>query len=393
MRILEPTEERVVLFLDGTRVEGQPPMAGAAAVRVKGMGQVTESVVQKMVYRAASHGEVQAVADAVGEIGEDVPELWMVVDAEADMASLRRLASRPLHEALGTGLASQVYAIWHGLEMKKVPLVIHLVKQESHRAGVGNHEADGAVQAVDKEQEPEWRVPERKEHLHLVHIPPRVGEEEKARWVVEEDRGKQELRVYPQPVHMLAQVRGGPEVVELNEYLEGKVGQRVHYPNVLRPESLPKRLQTRRLQAITGQVPVRETIMRWYRHKGMDLPEEYMRCHCGQGQETYEHFMRCEQYKGVEEPLVRDQDVSLLKKGARGRSAVERELGKEGHRKGLWHMVIVKLLWRALQEHTVAPEAMAHRLLRRMVEHLQERMACRETQLEARAEDMRDPVT
>ena len=317
----------------------------------------------------------------------------MVVDAEADMTSLRRLASRPLHEALGTGLSSQVYAIWHGLEMKKVPLVIHLVKQESHTAGVGNHEADGAAQAVDKEQDPEWRVPESKGHLHLVHIPPRVGEGEKARWVVEEDRGRQELRVYPQPVHMLAQVRGGPEVVELNEYLEGKVGQRVHYPNVLRPKSLPKRLQTRGLQAITGQVPVRETIMRWYRHKGMDLPEEYMQCHCGQGQETYEHFMRCAQYKGIEEPLVRDQDVPLLKKGARGRSAVERELEKEWHRKGLRHMVIVKSLWRALQEHTVAPEAMAHRLLQRMVEHLQERMACRETQLEARAEDMRDPVT
>ena len=303
---------------------------GGSGGKGQGVGQVTESVVDKMVYGAASHGEMQAVADVVGEIEEDVREVWMVVDAEADMASLNRLASRPLHEALGTGLSSQVYAIWHGLEMKKVPLVIHLVKQESHRAGVGNHEAYGAAQAVDKEREPEWRVPESKEHLNLVHIPPRVGEEEKARWVVEEDRGKPELRVYPQPVHMLAQVRGGPEVVELNEYLEGKVGQRVHYPNVLRPESLPKRLQTRRLQAVTGQVPVRETIMRWYRHKDMDLPEEYMRCHCGQGQETYEHFMRCAVYKGIEERLVRDQDVPLLKKGARGRSAVERELGKEG---------------------------------------------------------------
>ena len=209
-------------------------------------------------------------------------EVLMVLDAEADMASLRRLASGPLHEALGTGLASQVYAIWHGLEMTKVLLIIHLVKQESHRAGVGNHEADGAAQAVDKEQEPEWRVPERKEYLHLVHIPPRVGEEEKARWVVERNRGKQEIRAYRQPVHMLAQVRGGPEVPELNEYLEGNVGQRVHYPSVLRPEKMPKRLQTRRLQAPTGQVPVRETIMRWYRHKGMDLPEEYMRCHGGQ---------------------------------------------------------------------------------------------------------------
>ena len=393
VRIPEPTDERVVLFLDGSGVEGQPPMAGAAAVRVRGVGQVTKSMVEKMVYGAASHGEVQAVADVVWVVGEEVREVWMVVDAEADMASLRRRVSRPLHEALGTGVASQVYAIWHGLEMKKVPLIIHLVKQESHRAGVGNYEADGAAQAVDKEQEPEWRVSEGKEHLHLVHIPPRVGEEDKARWVVEEDRGKQELRVHPQPVHMLAQVRGGPEVVELNEYLEGKVGQRVHYPNVPRPETLPKRLQTKRLQAITGQVPVRETIMRWYRHKGMDLPEEYMRCHCGRGQETYAHFMRCGQYAGIEEPLGRDQDVPLLKKGARGRSAAERELGKEGHPKGLWHMVIVKPLWRALRKHTVTPEGMVHRLLRRMVEYLQYRMACRETQLEARAVDMREPVT
>ena len=208
VRIPEPTEERVVLFLDGSGVEGQPPMVGSAAVRVKGVGQVTGSVVQRMVYGAVSHGEVQAVADVVGKIGEEVWKVWMVVDAEADMASLRRLASRPLHEALGTGLGSQVYAIWHGLEIKKVPLVIHLVTQQSHRPELGNHEADGAAQAVDKEQEPEWKVPERREHLHLLHIPPRVEEEEKARWVVEEDREKRELRVHPQPVHMLAQVQG-----------------------------------------------------------------------------------------------------------------------------------------------------------------------------------------
>ena len=78
-----------------------------------------------------------------------------------------------------------------------------------------------------------------------MHIPSTVGEEEKARWVVEVDRGKQELRVYPQPVHMLGQVRGGPEVVELSEYLEGKLGQRGHFPNVLKPETLFQRLQTR----------------------------------------------------------------------------------------------------------------------------------------------------
>ena len=334
----------MVIFLDGSGVEGQPSKSAAAAIGLTGLGQETESVVDKMVYGAASHGEVQGVADVVGKGGEDVREVWMVVDAETDITSLRRLGSRPLHEALGTGLASQVYAIWHGRQMKKVPLVIHLVRQESHRAGVANDEADGAGQAVDKEQEPEWTVPERKQHLHLVHTPPRVGNEKRARLVTEEDRGRQELRVYPQPVHMPAQVRGGPEVVGLSEYLEGKVGQQVHFPDVLRPETLPKRLQTRRLQAVTGQVPVRETIMRWYRHKGMDLPKEYMRCHCGRGQEKYEHSMRCERNKGIEEPLVRDQDIPLLKKGEKGRGAIERELGKEGHRKGLWHMVIMDIV-------------------------------------------------
>ena len=201
--------------------------------------------------------------------------------------------------------------------------------------------------------------------------------------MVKEHRGRRELQVYPHPVHMLAQIRGGPEVVELSKYLEGKVGQQVHFWNVLRPETLHKRLQTRQLQAITGQMPVRETIMRCYRHKGMDLPEEYMRCHCSRELETYEHLMRCEQYKGIEEPLVRDQDISLLNKGERGRRGMVRELGKEGHRKGLWHMVIVRSLWRGLQQHTVVPEAVARRLLRRMVEHLQDRMACREVQLES----------
>ena len=79
VRIPEPRENRVVLFPDGSGVEGQRPKAGAAAVRVNGVQQETESVVERMVYGAASHGEVLAVADVVGKIGEDVREVWMVV--------------------------------------------------------------------------------------------------------------------------------------------------------------------------------------------------------------------------------------------------------------------------------------------------------------------------
>ena len=90
---------------------------------------------------------------------------------------------------------------------------------------------------------------------------------------------------------------------------------------------------------------------------------------------------------------MRDQHIRLIKKGDKGRREMVRELGKEGHRKGMRHMMIVKSLSRGLQEQTVAPKVMAHRLLRRILEHLQERMACREAQWEQRVEDMRDPVT
>ena len=82
VRIPELTEGRMVVFLDGSAVEGQPPKAGVAGIRVKRVGQETESMVDTLVYVAASHGEVQTVADVVGKIGEDVQEVWMVVDAE-----------------------------------------------------------------------------------------------------------------------------------------------------------------------------------------------------------------------------------------------------------------------------------------------------------------------
>ena len=217
-----------------------------------------------------------------------------------------------------------------------------------------------------------------------MHIPPRVGEDENARWVVEEGQAGTKS-VSTAGAHASSSTRGAGGG-RAERVLGGQGGTAGPLRQCAEAGNAAQKAAKQTLQAITGQVPVRETIMRWYRDKDMDHPEEYMRCHCGRGQETYEHFMQCEQYKGIEEPLGRDQDVLLIKKGATGRSAMERELRKEGHQKGLWPMVIATSLWRALQEHTVAPEAMAHRVLRRMAEHLQERMACRETQLEARAE-------
>ena len=41
--------------------------------------------------------------------------------------------------------------------------------------------------------------------------------------------------------------------------------------------------------------------------------------------------MQYEQYKEIDGPLSRDQDIRLLKEGAKERREIEKELGKEGH--------------------------------------------------------------
>ena len=63
---------------------------------------MTEVIVHKVVDGAASHEEVQTGADVVRGLGDEVTEVWMVVDAEAGIASLRRFATKPLHEAMCT---------------------------------------------------------------------------------------------------------------------------------------------------------------------------------------------------------------------------------------------------------------------------------------------------
>ena len=75
------------------------------------MGRGTEIIVPRVFPGPASHEEVQAAANVVTGLGEAAEDLWMLMDARAKIASLRRLAGQPLHEALGTGLESQLNII------------------------------------------------------------------------------------------------------------------------------------------------------------------------------------------------------------------------------------------------------------------------------------------
>ena len=161
-------------------------------------------------------------------------------------------------------------------------------------------------------------------------------------------------------------------------------------PQLPETEDTAQRLQIKRHPAITCEVQVCERIMRLYSHRGLELLEEYMRCQCGKEFQTYEYVMQSEQYQEVDRPMVRDHAIPLLK-GKRRDGVGDQE--REGHHKRLRHVVIRKSPWWVLQEQTLEPDVIAYRLLRCAIEQLQERMMCRQVQLEARAEDMQDPVT
>jgi hypothetical protein len=125
------------------------------------------------VFGAASHGEMQGVADALEVVPLEIEDLWLVVDSEADIHSLHRLAHLPLHQALATGLGTQVYAVYRALVGRATRLRIHVVKVESHRFSVINHVADSSAEWAWSALEPCLYASEDPGHTHLQHVPPR----------------------------------------------------------------------------------------------------------------------------------------------------------------------------------------------------------------------------
>ena len=55
VHIPEPKDGTLVVFLDRSGVEEQLPKSWTAAGQVKGVGQETEVIVNKVIYRAAFH--------------------------------------------------------------------------------------------------------------------------------------------------------------------------------------------------------------------------------------------------------------------------------------------------------------------------------------------------
>ena len=73
-------------------------------------------------YGASSHGELEAMADAITEIAAHLPahvphivRVWFVVDATVNTHQLLRIARQPLHKATATSLGTQALLLWKAL--------------------------------------------------------------------------------------------------------------------------------------------------------------------------------------------------------------------------------------------------------------------------------------
>ena len=135
-----------------------------------------------------------------------------MVDAAVDFQIVRRLARQPLHKANDSSLGTQALHLWTALRRPPKYVVLHLVKQESHRYSLGNGHIDLHANNQLAEHMPGGQDPPLQDHMHthLQHLPPVPRPREPAAWVPDDriytDTGR--AYHYPQPVRTMAHIRG-----------------------------------------------------------------------------------------------------------------------------------------------------------------------------------------
>ena len=108
-----------------------------------------------------------------------------MVDAAVDFQIVRRLARQPLHKATDSSLGTQALHLWTALQRLPKHVVLHLVKQESHRYSLGNGHIDLHAHNQLAEHMPDGEDPPLRDHMHthLQHMPPVPRPGEPPAWV------------------------------------------------------------------------------------------------------------------------------------------------------------------------------------------------------------------
>ena len=176
-------------------------------------------------------------------------------------------------------------------------VVLHLVKQESHRYSLGNGHIDLHAHNQLAEHMPDGEDPPLQDHMHthLQHLPPILHPGEPPAWVPDERIYNDTGHAYhhPQPIHTMARIRGSNADNTLMKRLQPEL-QTALYFSALDQSLLPIHLQTQRAQLLLEQLALLDRVARCYDRRGIDIPQEYTICPCHLKQsETWEH---CKQF-------------------------------------------------------------------------------------------------
>ena len=240
---------------------------------------------------------LDTVNDTHQEPRDHTYHVWVVVDAVVDFQIVRKLARQPLHTATDSSLGTRALHLWTALRRLPKHVVLHFVKQESHRSSLGNGHIDLHAHNQLAGHMPDGEDPPLQDHMHthLQHLPPIPQPGEPPAWVPDERVYNDTGRVYhyPQPIRTMAHIRGSQAANTLVNHLQHKM-QTALYFSALDPSLIPVHLQTRRGQLLLEQLPLLDRVARWYARRGIDIPPKYTICPCRlQQPEPWEHFKQC----------------------------------------------------------------------------------------------------
>ena len=182
-RLPQPSPAVLHFFTDASGESALTPTTGRATLQLThGGGQYhMDHHTGHTTYAASSHGELEAMADAIAKIAAHLPALLphvfrvcFVVEGTVDTHLLLRIARQPLNKATATSFGSQALLLWKALRSLPPFVQLHIVKQESHRHQYRNNKVD--IQAVHQRTThlPTLQVPNLdRKHTHLEHIPPK----------------------------------------------------------------------------------------------------------------------------------------------------------------------------------------------------------------------------
>ena len=188
-------DTNTIIFADASGTTSLTPAAGGGAseLKVDRTGRPHQHhLTGATIFGASSHGELKTLAivvDAVNDTHQEPRDhahhVWVVADAAVDFQIVRRLARQPLHKATDFTPGSQALHLWTALQRLPIHVVLHLVKQESHRYSLGNRHIDLHAHNQLAEHMPDGEDPPIRDHMHtyLQHLPPVPRPGEAIAWV------------------------------------------------------------------------------------------------------------------------------------------------------------------------------------------------------------------